>query len=92
MNEKELVSVSREDLCRITDAVNAIIHDLDNGKYKYLRIELAKIHDVTAKWGEDETVLGGGCYDHKCRLCQELPTLMSHKTCLVLHLRHVIDA
>ena len=70
-NAESVVSIRLEDLCRIADAMGAMVHDLDNGKTKYLRIELAKIHDVVEKWVADEEVLGGGCHEHRCRLCRE---------------------
>ena len=70
MNEERIVSVRLEDLCRIAEAMGTMVHDLDNGKTKYLRIELAKIHDVVEKWVADEEVLGSGCHEHRCRLCR----------------------
>lgn len=79
MNEEKLVSVRLEDLCRVADAVGAMIHDLDNGKTKYLRIELADIHDVIEKWVADEAVLGGGCHEHRCRLCREAGKVFWHQ-------------
>ena len=70
-NAETVVSVRLEDLCRIADAMGTMVHDLDNGKTKYLRIELAEIHDVVERWVADEEVLGGGCHEHRCRLCRE---------------------
>ena len=89
MSEERIVSVRLEDLCHIAEAMGTMVHDLGNGKTKYLRIELAKIHDVVLedlrielakihdakftieKWVADEEVLGGGCHEHRCRLCRE---------------------
>ena len=71
MNEERIVSVRLEDLCHIAEAVGTMVHDLDNGKRKHLHIDLRKIHDVVEKWVADEEVLGGGCHEHRCRLCRE---------------------
>ena len=70
-NEERIVSVRLEDLCRIAEAMGTMVHDLDNGKRKHLHIDLRKIHDVVEKWVADEEVLGGGCHEHRCRLCRE---------------------
>ena len=51
--------------------MRAIMHDLDNGKRKYLQTEIYKIHQVVEEWVSDEEILGGGCHDHRCRLCVE---------------------
>ena len=79
MNHEEVVSVRLSDLCRIADGVGAMIHDLDNGKIKYLRIELADIHDVIEMWVADEAVLGGGCHEHRCRPCRESEDVFWHQ-------------
>ena len=57
-NAETVASVRLEDLCRIAVAMGTMVHDLDNGKTKYLRIELAEIHDVVERWVADEEVLG----------------------------------
>ena len=66
-----MVSVRLEDLCRVAKSVSTLTHDLDNGKYKYVRIEMGVIHGVVEKWATDASVLGDGCHDHRCSLCQE---------------------
>ena len=66
-----MVSVRLQDLCRLADAMTTMVHDMDNGKTKYLSIELGKIHDVVERWAADEAVLGGGCHVHRCRICTE---------------------
>ena len=65
------VEVSLADLCKLADSVRAMMHDLDNGKRKYLQTEIYKIHQVVEEWVSDEEILGGGCHDHRCRLCLE---------------------
>ena len=70
-NEDGIVTVRLKDLCRVADAMATMVHDLDNGKTKYLHIELDEIHDVVERWVADEDVLGGGCHTHRCRLCEE---------------------
>ena len=57
-----IVSVRLEDLCRIADAMATMVHDMDNGKTKRLRVELGTIHDVVERWVADEGALGGGCH------------------------------
>ena len=65
------IEVSLADLCKLADSVRAIMHDLDNGKRKHLHLEINKIHQVVEEWVSDEEILGGGCHDHRCRLCLE---------------------
>ena len=65
-----MVTVRLEDLCTIADSVATLVGDLDNGKYKYVGIDLEPLHEVVERWGADVSVLGGGCHDdHRCRLC-----------------------
>ena len=65
-----MVTVRLEDLCTIADSVATLVGDLDNGKYKYVGIDLEPLHEVVERWGADASVLGGGCHDdHRCRLC-----------------------
>ena len=71
MEGEKVVSVRPGDLCNIADAVGTIMHDLDNGKEKYLRMEVGRIHEVVEKWASDKEVLGGGCHEHRCRFCEE---------------------
>ena len=71
MSEEKTVSVGLEDLCEIGDAMSTMMHDLDNGKLKYLEIEIRKIHKIVEKWVSDEDVLGGCGHSHRCRVCQE---------------------
>ena len=71
MSEEITVSVRLEDLCEIGEAVRTMMHDLDNGKLKYLDIEIRKIHEVVEKWVSDEEVLGSCSHSHRCRLCEE---------------------
>ncbi len=72
MKEEKTVNVRLEDLCKIGEAVRTMMHDLDNGKLKYLDIEIRKIHEVVEKWVADEDVLGSCGHGHGCRVCQEL--------------------
>ena len=65
------VEVSLADLCKLADSVGAMMHDLDNGKWKHLHLEINKIHRIVEEWVSDEDILGGGCHDHRCRLCLE---------------------
>ena len=67
MDGEEVVTVRLEDLCRITDALSTIVLDLENGKWKYVEIELDTIHEVVEKWASDESLLGGGGHEHRCR-------------------------
>ena len=71
MSEERVVSVRLNDLCNLADAVGTIIHDLDNGKRKYLHIEVNRIHEIVEKWVSDEEVLGSGCHEHRCQICRE---------------------
>lgn len=81
MSEENTVTVPLRDLCSIADAVSTMMHDLDNGKRKYLHAYIAEIHDITERWAMDETVLGGGCHpDHRCRLCRSFPVLTKSRT------------
>ena len=65
-----MVSVRLEDLCTIADSVATLVNDLDNGKYKYVWIDLEPLHEVVERWVADASVLGGGCHDdHRCDLC-----------------------
>ena len=72
MNDEKTVSVRLEDLCEIGEAVRTMMHDLDNGKLRYLGTEIRKIHEVVEKWVADEDVLGSCGHGHGCRVCQEL--------------------
>ena len=65
------VNVSLADLCNLADSVCAMMHDLDNGKRKYLHLEINKIHRIVEEWVSDEEILGGCCHDHRFRLCLE---------------------
>ena len=71
MSEEKTVRVSLEDLCEIGEAVRTMMHDLDNGKLRYLDIEIRKIHEVVEKWVSDEEVLGSCGHTHQCRVCEE---------------------
>ena len=71
MSEEKIVRVKLEDLCEIGDSMRTMMHDLDNGKLKYLGIEIGKIHRIVEKWVSDEEVLGGCGHSHRCRVCQE---------------------
>ena len=71
MDGDRMVTVRLADLCRIADSVAGIMHDQDNGKYKYGRINISNVHEVVEKWASDTSVLGGGCHEHCCRLCRE---------------------
>ena len=77
MREEEVVTVRLEDLHTIADATGTMKHDLDNGRTKYLRTEIERIHTVVERWAMDEAVLGGAeCHDdHRCRLCQDFSVL-----------------
>ena len=75
MDGEEAVTVRLEDLCRIADAMSTIVHDLDNGKWKYVEIELDTIHEVVEKWASDESLLGGGYHEHRCRRCRQFGRL-----------------
>ena len=46
---EKVVPVRLEDLCRIADAISTTVIDLDNGKWKYVKIELDSIHEVVEK-------------------------------------------
>ena len=70
MTEEKTVTVRLEDLCKIADAVRTIMHDLDNGKRKYLHIDIGTVHEVVEKWVSDEDVLAGCGHSHRCRLCR----------------------
>ena len=71
MSEEKTVSVRLEDLCEIGDAMSTMMHDLDNGKRKYLHIEIGRIHEIVEKWVTDEEVLGGCDHSHRCRVCRQ---------------------
>ena len=71
MIEEKTVSVSLEDLCAIGDAMSTMMHDLDNGKLKYLEIEIREIHKIVEKWVSDEEVLGSCGHSHRCRVCRQ---------------------
>ena len=71
MNDEKTVSVRLEDLCVIGESVRTMIHDLDNGKLRYLGIEIRKIHEVVEKWVSDEEVLGSCGHTHRCRVCEK---------------------
>ena len=76
VSDETKVRVPLQDLCSIAETVAGMMHDLDNGKRKYLDIDISNIHVITERWAEDETVLGGGCHpDHRCRLCRDFPVL-----------------
>ena len=70
-DEDQMVSVRIEDLCKIANSVATLMHDLDNGKYKHVHIEVDVIHEVVEKWATDASVLGDGCHDHRCRMCRQ---------------------
>lgn len=70
-----MVSVRLEDLCRIANSVATLMHELDNGKYKNVRIEIDVIHGVVENWATGGSVLGDGCHDHQCRLCRQFGRL-----------------
>ena len=69
--EDRYVSVRLADLCKLGNSVSAMMHDLENGKRKYLHEEIDKIHEVVEEWASDAAVLGGGCHDHRGRPCRE---------------------
>ena len=71
MCDEKMVSVSLEDLCEIGDAMSTMMHDLDNGKLRYLEIEIRKIHEIVEKWVSNEKVLGSCGHKHRCRVCQQ---------------------
>ena len=71
MSDEKTVNVRLEDLCEIGEAVRTMMHDLDNGKLRYLGIEIRKIHEVVEKWVSDEEVLGSCGHIHQCRVCEE---------------------
>ena len=76
MSDEAKVRVPLKDLCSIAETVAGMMHDLDNGKWKYLDIDISNIHVITERWAVDETMLGGGCHpDHRCRLCRSFPVL-----------------
>ena len=68
-NDTKIVRVVHEDLCRVANSVATMVHDLDNGKHKYVKIEISIMRRVIQKWVEDEAVLGGGCHNHECQKC-----------------------
>ena len=53
--EDRHVNVSHADPCRLANSVGAMMHDLENGKRKYLH----------------EEIKCGGRHDHRCRPCRE---------------------
>ena len=71
MCDEKMVSVSLEDLCEIGDAMSTMMHDLDNGKLRYLEIEIRKIHEIVEKWVSDEKTLGNCGHKHRCRVCRQ---------------------
>ena len=71
MSEEKTVSVRLEDLCEIGDSMSTMMHDLDNGKLKYLEIEIRRIHKIVERWVSDEEVLGSCGHSHRCRVCQQ---------------------
>ena len=77
MSDEAMVVVRLDDLCIIADAMDAMRHDLDNGKTKNLDIEIARIDTIVESWAQDENVLGGAdCHgDHRCRPCRDFPVL-----------------
>lgn len=77
MSERRLISVPLQDLCAIADAMATIQHDLDNGKWKYVDIEITGTHRIVEDWARDPFVLGdAGCHEHHgCRLCRDFPVL-----------------
>ena len=66
-----MVSFRLYDLSKIANSVVTLMHDLDNGKYKYVHGEIDIIHGVIERWATDFSVLGDGCHDHRCRLCRQ---------------------
>ena len=46
-----MVTVRLDDLCTIADSVAILVDDLDNGKYKYVGIDLEPLHKVVGRWG-----------------------------------------
>lgn len=75
LKEEKIVSIRLEDLCDIAEAVGTMMHDLDNGKRKYLVGEIHKIHEISEKWVSDEEILGGCGHEHRCRVCREFDRL-----------------
>ena len=76
MIDEKTVTVSLKDLCDIADAVDGMMHDLDNGQRDHLRLDIDRVHLIVERWAVDETVLAGGCHpDHRCRLCRDDPEL-----------------
>ena len=75
MNEDKTITVPLDDLCTIAGAIATMMHDLDNGKWKHLDMEVERIHAIVEGWAQDENVLGGAdCHDdHRCRLCRDSP-------------------
>ena len=69
--EDRYVSVRLADLCKLANSVGTMMHDLENGKRKYLHEEIDKIHEVVEEWASDAEILGGGCHDHRCCRCRE---------------------
>ena len=81
MSDETKVRIPLQDLCRIAKTVAGMMHDLDNGKWKYLDIDISNIHVITERWAVDETMLGGGCHpDHRCRQCRSFPVLLETRT------------
>lgn len=71
-NDAKTVRVVHEDLCRVAKSVATMVHDLDNGKHKYVEIELSIMRDTMQKWVADKAVLGGGCHNHQCQKCVDI--------------------
>ena len=81
MSDEAKVRVPLKNLCSIAETVAGMMHDLDNGKWKYLDIDISNIHVITERWAMDESVLGGGCHrDHRCRLCRSFPVFTETRT------------
>ena len=76
------MSVRLADLCKLANSVGATMHDLENGKRKYLHEEISKVHEIVEEWVSDAAVLGGGRYDHRCRPCRE-PSIVYTRGCFV---------
>ena len=76
MTNEKTVTVSLKDLCDIADAVDGMMHGLDNGQWDHLSLDINRVHLIVDRWAVDETVLAGGCHpDHRCSLCHEDPEL-----------------
>ena len=67
LDGEKAVTVRLEDLCRIAAWVAGIMHDVDNREAKHVRIDMDNIHEV----GIRHLGAGGGCHEHRCRLCPD---------------------